>query len=463
MPIRMAAVLSFVVSALGAVTSPALAESQYREAQGLIARIEQPSSLELRVDYAPPPNATIAKVTARAGAVALPVPRQARYPADGQITAIYLLIDTSDPRRRRDVEQAVLHVKAMLKAAGPHHRFGLATFDSALNERLPLGPKASAVDAKLGGIRAIGQRTFFFEAGIEAVKRLQAFQADRRALFIFSDGKIEDVKTAFDSGDLIAAAKRARVRIYGLGYSRSAVEPRAFQNLRGPARATGGLFVKTDRQLQLPAAFLAAPYAAIDRGGRAVFDLTPARSTGLGGRQPVEIAFTGENGRRFAVSAIATLPPLPFTGRAKRLFERAQQRENLPWSIGALVCLLLVLAGLVWAVRVLLRRWRASRLRGPPIAFLEFLDDAAAKVDMVRAAMRIGRNPDNDVALSNDSISAYHAEIHRKRDGTFLITDLDSMNGVFVNNKPVKMAELSDGDEIDLGEIRIRFLVNSNA
>ena len=60
-------------------------------------------------------------------------------------------------------------------------------------------------------------------------------------------------------------------------------------------------------------------------------------------------------------------------------------------------------------------------------------------------ALRIGRNDDNDVTLADNSISGYHAEIHRKRDGTFIITDLDSKNGVLLNDYIGDIAELKDG------------------
>ena len=48
-------------------------------------------------------------------------------------------------------------------------------------------------------------------------------------------------------------------------------------------------------------------------------------------------------------------------------------------------------------------------------------------------------------------------QIHRRRDGSFTITDLDSMNGVYVNDKRVKSAPIADGDLVELGDISMRF------
>ena len=74
-----------------------------------------------------------------------------------------------------------------------------------------------------------------------------------------------------------------------------------------------------------------------------------------------------------------------------------------------------------------------------------------------KTAIRIGRSPDNDIQLVNSSISMHHAEIHKRREGGFFIVDLSSTNGVFVNDNQINQGEISDGDIIELGEVRLRF------
>lgn len=437
----------------------ASAESAVQRSGRLSIHARQPDPLTLRIEHhlAPP-----SKVTAIAGslqAIVLPAPKRIAYPATGQVSAIFFLIDTSDPRRRRDVAAAVGHIKLMLASAKQHHSFGLATFDQELRILVPLGADADAIRAALGRVKAIGLRTFFFEAGIEASRRLGAFQADRRALFIFSDGKIEDVKTAYNTSSLVAAADKAGVTIYGLGYSRLPVEPREFQNLRGPAKRTGGVFIKTDRALRLPQAFLAAPFAGLDGGGGAVFDLTAAKRARLSGEHKIRVSYTIDGGRAVTFVVPVILPELPLSGQARRLFDG----KNLPWTIAAIIGVLAALGVLIW-LGLGFRRQRyavpASTVNLPAIAYLDFLGEPASRSEMCHPALRIGRNADNDVTLADSSISGYHAEIHRKRDGTFIITDLDSKNGVFLNDEVIEMAELKDGDEVELGDVRFRFSLN---
>jgi SARP family transcriptional regulator, regulator of embCAB operon len=66
------------------------------------------------------------------------------------------------------------------------------------------------------------------------------------------------------------------------------------------------------------------------------------------------------------------------------------------------------------------------------------------------AATRIGRLPDNDIVLDDDNVSRHHAVII-DTGGSFVITDLRSVNGVEVQHQPLRpSATLADGDLIDI-------------
>jgi hypothetical protein len=77
-----------------------------------------------------------------------------------------------------------------------------------------------------------------------------------------------------------------------------------------------------------------------------------------------------------------------------------------------------------------------------------------------RTVVRIGREGDNDVCLSEMTVHRYHAAVHRTEDADFVITDLSSEggNGVKVNGKAVAEARLEDGDLIELGLARLKFV-----
>jgi pSer/pThr/pTyr-binding forkhead associated (FHA) protein len=69
----------------------------------------------------------------------------------------------------------------------------------------------------------------------------------------------------------------------------------------------------------------------------------------------------------------------------------------------------------------------------------------------------IGRTPDCDVFLDDVTVSRRHAVVARADQG-FSIEDLGSLNGTFVNRRRIESAELTDGDEIQIGKYRLTFL-----
>ena len=71
----------------------------------------------------------------------------------------------------------------------------------------------------------------------------------------------------------------------------------------------------------------------------------------------------------------------------------------------------------------------------------------------------IGRSAvECDVILQDEGVSDNHARIKRESD-EFIIYDLASLNGTFVNDKTVHKQLLSDNDEITLGETHMIFKV----
>ncbi|MGH3150726.1 MAG: FHA domain-containing protein, partial [Streptosporangiaceae bacterium] len=71
------------------------------------------------------------------------------------------------------------------------------------------------------------------------------------------------------------------------------------------------------------------------------------------------------------------------------------------------------------------------------------------------ATVRIGRAPDNDIVVSDRSVSGYHAELHYGAGGYHLV-DLDSSNGTFVNERRIATAPLAEGDLVGIGSATFR-------
>jgi pSer/pThr/pTyr-binding forkhead associated (FHA) protein len=95
-------------------------------------------------------------------------------------------------------------------------------------------------------------------------------------------------------------------------------------------------------------------------------------------------------------------------------------------------------------------------------AKLEILQPAAARraagnVIPLRGSTTIGREPDNDLVVDEETVSNRHARL-LPRDGRWWIEDLGSRNGTLVNNDQVEGSRvLRAGDVIQVGRVQLRF------
>jgi pSer/pThr/pTyr-binding forkhead associated (FHA) protein len=70
--------------------------------------------------------------------------------------------------------------------------------------------------------------------------------------------------------------------------------------------------------------------------------------------------------------------------------------------------------------------------------------------------VNIGRGDYNDVVISDPSVSTMHAKLQR-REALWILTDLGSTNGTFVDGQPVRRVSLRDGTRVTLGRTTLVF------
>jgi len=75
-----------------------------------------------------------------------------------------------------------------------------------------------------------------------------------------------------------------------------------------------------------------------------------------------------------------------------------------------------------------------------------------------RNDLKIGRSRENDIVLDHPSLSGTHARLLRDPSGEWRIVDLESSNGMFVNGEAFGKARLRNGDLLELGEVKLRFV-----
>ncbi len=83
--------------------------------------------------------------------------------------------------------------------------------------------------------------------------------------------------------------------------------------------------------------------------------------------------------------------------------------------------------------------------------------DKSKTIDLNRKNTRIGKKEDNDLVLNDNTVSRNHIEIIMNSD-FFLLKDLNSTNGAFINDIKVKEAYLTPGDIIKIGNTELEFI-----
>jgi Mg-chelatase subunit ChlD len=423
---------------------------------------------------------TLTAAEARIGDTPVAATLGAPYPDATATTAVLFLVDTSDPGRAEVIARNIADIEAIIDKAQAHHRLGLARFDTDFELLAPIGASADELRARASTLRATGRTTELYRNAIEGLKRLTQESATRRALVLLSDGLAEDV--AYSHDDVIRLARSEDIAIIGIGYARDVPRSVALQSLRRLAEESGGRYVQPQSATTpLPEDFLAAPFAGVDSGGRMSFDLSAAVNAGQGAGTLTVVLRSAAGEDRISVPidrpapppvavapAAATAPPAPASVQAPAPVARGpatpppDRWDTWIWygtPAAFLVCVLAALAVYyqLWKRRLAVAAPSVAAAAGKPFAWLVRQDDPSVRYAITGSPWRIGRGKNNDLTIDDQSVSRQHAEIHRRHDGSFAILDLDSLNGVFVNEKKARQADVREGDLIDIGDVGVKF------
>lgn len=91
------------------------------------------------------------------------------------------------------------------------------------------------------------------------------------------------------------------------------------------------------------------------------------------------------------------------------------------------------------------------------------IDEVVIKeVQLTKDRTTVGRRPYNDVVIDNLAVSGEHAVLQMSG-GSVSIEDLNSTNGTYLNGKAVKKQQLQNGDTIEIGKYKIKFVADGAA
>ena len=68
-----------------------------------------------------------------------------------------------------------------------------------------------------------------------------------------------------------------------------------------------------------------------------------------------------------------------------------------------------------------------------------------------------GRHPRSDIFLDDITVSRRHVEVSRAPSGDYVLRDVGSLNGTYVNRQRIDEITLQDGDEVQIGKFKLVF------
>lgn len=78
------------------------------------------------------------------------------------------------------------------------------------------------------------------------------------------------------------------------------------------------------------------------------------------------------------------------------------------------------------------------------------------EIPLQKPTLTIGRTPSNDLVIDNLAVSGIHARLVLE-EGRFLLEDMHSLNGTFLNGQRIRKSQLAEGDEILIGKHTLVF------
>jgi pSer/pThr/pTyr-binding forkhead associated (FHA) protein len=87
--------------------------------------------------------------------------------------------------------------------------------------------------------------------------------------------------------------------------------------------------------------------------------------------------------------------------------------------------------------------------------------NAGSRFLLDKAVTTAGRHPDSDIFLDDVTVSRRHAEFTRTDSG-FVVSDVGSLNGTYLNRERIERAPVATGDEVQVGKFRLMFFTSFN-
>lgn len=378
--------------------------------------------------------------------IGLPVPL-ARPEPPGALVAV--LLDSSGSVPARELDRARKLALEVLGALPSGSEVAVFTFDDQSRLVLPRTSRADEVKRALAGARAGGRHTALYDALYDASRYLRESGATRSAILLITDGR--DEQSTLNVEDGLRLAEQGRIPVFAVGVGVQVEE----RGLRRIAKLTGGQYhaARDASGADLVSAMMAAAPAAAPPAGPAS---PPPGTTSPAAATPTR---PSERGPAPAAEGSSTLRVVGIAAAVIVLaaigFALLRRRAPVPPAAAGPELSSTVIARVGGTTEEYLEKTVVLRekavlavIRGPLAGQVFDLSPASAT--------SLGRSKANDLVLDDVSVSSQHCRI-RPEDGAFVLLDMKSTNGTFVNERRVTSHKLAEGDVIRVGEVQLQF------
>lgn len=360
---------------------------------------------------------------------------------------VAIALDTSGGVDADSLLQAGDLARGMLDSLPSNSQLALFSFDDDSRLLLERTSDAEQIVAALESVRPGGSQSALADALFDASAYLRDAPNSRKAILLVTDGR--DERSAVRLEDGLELAREAGIAVFTVGVGRANEGV-----LRRVAKLSGGRYAT----LEAASGFEIASW---------ILELKP-------------VTVSVRSGTSAAVP----------TGRRGVPAAGAEVRDARGLSVAALTLLfgmgglLLVAAGWLAVRRRPVRAARAGPAetddnatviarapemapvartvlltRRPALQIVEGPGSGARFSLSETKAVSLGRARGNDVLLDHDAVSGEHCRV-RPEQGEFVLYDLDSTNGTFVNGRRVSRHALQPGDSIRIGACVLEYRVD---
>ncbi|PYQ12004.1 MAG: hypothetical protein DMF80_19985 [Acidobacteria bacterium] len=406
---------------------------------------------------------------------------------------VVLALDTSGSIGQPGLDRARELALGILPQLGPGAEAALITFDDQSRLVQPRTSRSEDLRRALARVAMAGRYTALYDALYDASRYLRDAPGGRKAIVLLTDGRDENSSLTIEDGLKVAEDSRIPVLAVGVGQVEERVLRRIAKLTSGeyfpPGRGSAVILasritgapgtepgpaaappVRTPARGASPPGRAAAALPASSRGAAVPAPAAPAASrrwvwvsVGLGLLAAAGLAWLalGQRSRPRCPTCRRALPDrlseCAFCARRERTAPPARSAPAAPSDRTIVADEAPTVVSRMGATTeeylektvVLRERPVLSVTRGPGMGL--------AYEVKTGGTTSVGRAKVNDIVLKEDvAVSSEHCRI-RPENGRFVLHDLKSTNGTFVNDKRVTSQPLAEGDTIQVGETYLQF------